>query len=206
MRGMARQSAPVPETILASRDATLGALIERHGPCPLAHEPGDPAYALISAIISQQISTHAARGIRTRFIERFGDDTRAWPQKIRRSSVARLRRLGLSRTKAQAIETLACAMEAGELDFDALTALPDGEVHAELTGYKGVGPWTAEMFMLFGLRRLDTFTYGDLGLKRGIQIAYRLRKLPSERRLTDISRPWKPYRGIASWYLWRVAE
>ena len=202
---MPRHSAPVPENFLASRDATLGALIEEHGPCPLVHEPGDPVYALVSAIIGQQISAQAARGIRTRFIERFGENTRTWPATIRRSGAARLRRLGLSRTKAAAIVTLARAIDDGELDIDALAELPNEAVHAELTSYKGVGPWTAEMFMLFGLRRLDVFTHGDLGLKRGIQIAYGLRKLPSERRLKDISRPWKPYRGIASWYLWRVA-
>ena len=202
---MLRQSAPEPETILASRDATLGALIEQHGPCPLVHEPRDPAFALVSAIIGQQISAPAARGIRTRFIERFGENTQAWPATIRRSGAARLRRLGLSRTKAATIVTLARAIDDGELEFDALAALPDAAVHAELTSYKGVGAWTAEMFMLFGLRRLDVFTHGDLGLKRGIRIAYGLRKLPSVRRLKDISRPWKPYRGIASWYLWRVA-
>ena len=202
---MPRQSEPQPERILASRDATLRALIKQHGPCPLVHEPGDPTFALISAIIGQQISTHAARGIRTRFMERFSEDTRVWPAKIRRSGAVRLRRIGLSRTKAGAIATLARAIDNGELDFAALAERPDAEVRAELTSYKGVGPWTAEMFMLFGLRRLDIFTLGDLGLKRGIQIAYGLRKLPSERRLNDISRPWKPYRGIASWYLWRVA-
>lgn len=202
---MSRQPTPVPETFLASHDATLGALIEEHGPCPLVHEPGDPMYALVSAIIGQQISTQAASGIRTRLMERFSEDTRTWPATIRRSGPARLRKLGLSRTKAAAIVTLARAIDDGALDFDTLSALSDAEVLAQLTCYKGVGPWTAEMFLLFGLRRLDVFTHGDLGLKRGIQIAYGLRKLPSERRLKDISRPWKPYRGIASWYLWRVA-
>jgi len=204
--GMRQSSENTPETILASRDPTLRALIRQHGLCPLAREPGDPIFALFSAIISQQISTHAANSIRGRFIALCGDKTNVWATKIKRRSESELRDIGLSRSKATAVLTLAEALADHTLDFAKLSGLSDKEVIGELTQYKGVGPWTAEMVMLFGLRRLDIFTHGDLGIKRGIQIAYQLRKLPSSRRMNEISRPWKPYRGIASWYMWRVVD
>lgn len=203
---MTKSSARTPETILASRDVTLRALIKQHGPCPLAREPGDPTFALFSAIISQQISTHAANSIRKRFIALFGTKTNTWATKIKRRSESELRNVGLSRSKATAVLTLAGALADHLLDLSELRELSDKKVIEELTSYKGVGPWTAEMVLLFGLRRLDTFSHGDLGIRRGLQIAYRLRKLPSVRRMNEISRPWKPYRGVASWYIWRVVD
>lgn len=194
------------ERTLSAQDAVLGALIDRHGPCPLTRESGDPWYALVSAIISQQISTSAARGIRARFLERFGEDSAGWAERVARTSEERLRALGLSRTKAGAIRALARGVRSGKLDFETLARAPDDEVAQCLTAYRGVGPWTAEMFLLFGLRRLDIFAAGDLGIRRGMQTSYRLRKLPSERRMREISRHWRPYRGVACWYMWRAAE
>jgi DNA-3-methyladenine glycosylase II len=116
---------------------------------------------------------------------------------------AGLRPLGLSAAKAQAILDLAARARDGRLPLDRLAQLSDEEIAAGLTAVRGIGVWTAEMFLIFGVGRLDVLPVGDLGLRAGVQERYGLEGLPGALRLREIAEPWRPYRSIATWYVWR---
>jgi len=187
--------------LLARRDPVIGALIREHGACGLAkaqHE--DPFRALVQAIISQQLSTKAARTIGLRFTALF--DGRPTPATVAVAPDAPLRGVGLSGQKLAYMRDLCAKVESGALPLGALDALPDDEVVAALTQVKGIGRWTAEMFLMFRLHRPDVLPVGDLGIVKAVQKAYRLRKTPSPERITEIGEAWRPYRSVASWYLW----
>ncbi|MEM7543137.1 MAG: hypothetical protein AAF384_16355 [Pseudomonadota bacterium] len=198
-------SEKTPLELLATQDPVMADLIVEYGSCPLLRGKGDPIDSLFGAIMGQQISANVARTLRSRFYERYGRKSSKWGEKLCRAQIAQLRKLGLSENKSRTIKALGTALANNELSAAKLRRASDEEVFATLTAFRGVGPWTAEIVLLSGLRRLDTFTYGDLGLKRGMQLAYGLRKLPSERRMREISKAWHPYRAVASWYLWQVA-
>lgn len=113
---------------------------------------------------------------------------------------------GLSRTKQDYIRGIALAVRKGEFDFAALAEYGDEDIISRLVALKGVGRWTAEMFLIFGLGRPDILSFGDAGLKRGFKLAYRLQQIPSEEEMISIGEPWRPYRSVASWYLWRTLD
>jgi DNA-3-methyladenine glycosylase II len=193
---------------LRKADPVMRGIIERVGECKLGHatDRGGPAHdhygALVRAIVGQQLSVLAARSIHARLMERFGGRTPT-PAEVLADDPEELRAAaGLSRSKVAFLRDLAERVQSGALHLEALDDLPDEEVSAELVAVKGIGQWTADMFLIFHLGRPDVLATGDLGLRRGAMLAYRLRKPPEERRFITLARPWRPWRSVASWYLW----
>src|SRR4029434_633586 len=186
---------------LMRRDPVIATLIRRHGECGLASsQRTDPFHALLHAIIAQQLSTKAARTIEGRFSAIFsGGPT---PAAVADVADEQLRAVGLSPQKIKYVRDLCARISDGSLSLEALDSLPDDEVIAALTSVKGIGRWTAEMFLMFRLHRPDVLPVGDLGIVKAVQRAYRLRTLPSPERLTKIGETWRPYRSVACWYLW----
>lgn len=187
--------------LLARRDPVIRDLMRRHGPCGLAAaQRTDPFTALTRAIISQQLSTKAAATIAKRFDALFGGVPTA--AAIAAVPDDQLRSVGLSSQKIAYMRDLCARVQDGSLALGALDALPDDAVIEALTSVKGIGRWTAEMFLMFRLHRPDVLPLGDLGIVKAVQRAYGLRKIPSPERLTRIGEPWRPYRSVACWYLW----
>jgi DNA-3-methyladenine glycosylase II len=187
--------------VLARRDPVIGALIRTHGACGLANaQHTDPFRALTQAIISQQLSTKAARTIGQRFAALF--DGGPTPAAVAATPDEPLRGVGLSGQKVGYMRDLAAKVETGALRLHALDSLSDDAVVAALTQVKGIGRWTAEMFLMFRLHRPDVLPVGDLGIVKAVQKAYGLRKTPSPERLHEIGEAWRPYRSVACWYLW----
>jgi 3-methyladenine DNA glycosylase/8-oxoguanine DNA glycosylase len=191
--------------VLARRDPILRDLMRRHGPCGLAEsQHTDPFVALLHAIISQQLSTRAAATIAGR-VEALmsGKPT---PSRVATVSDAQLRTAGLSGQKVKYLRDLCARIEAGTLPLDELDHMTDDRVIDALTQVKGVGRWTAEMFLMFRLHRPDVLPVGDLGIVKAVQRAYRLRTVPSPARLLRLGESWRPYRSVACWYLWASLE
>jgi DNA-3-methyladenine glycosylase II len=186
---------------LARRDPVLKHLIAAVGPCTLWFEPSHFA-ALVRSIISQQISTRAAASIRTRLQEALAP-AGVTPQAILAAPDETLRGAGLSGAKARSLRDLAEKVHSGALPLDDLAALTDDEVIERLLPVRGIGRWTAQMFLIFSLGRLDVLPVGDLGLRAGVRRHYRLAELPTPAELEELARPWQPYRSVATWYMWR---
>ena len=194
---------PRARRLLMSRDPVIGAIIKAHGPCGLAAvQRDDPFHALVEAIVNQQLSSKAAATIFGRFVALFPDRGFPAPDAIMGTSVESLRRAGLSRQKIGYIHDLCRRILDGSLRLDALDWMEDEAVIEALTEVKGIGRWTAEMFLMFKLHRPDVLPVDDLGIVKAIQRAYRLRTLPRPDRILRIGEAWRPYRSIASWYLW----
>jgi DNA-3-methyladenine glycosylase II len=192
--------------LLLRRDPTLAVLIRRHGPCGLADAVrADHFTALVRSIIFQQLSTKAASTIYTRFLQLMPESV-ATPLALAALSETELRSAGLSRQKAMYLRDLCEKIAAGEVQLDGVEALDDEAVIAALTKVKGVGRWTAEMFLMFRLRRPDVLPVGDLGILTAVQRVYGLRKRPTPERLRALAEPWRPYRSVACWYLWRSLD
>ena len=187
--------------LLARRDSVLGELMRRHGSWGLAdaqHE--DPFRALVHAIIAQQLSTKAAATIERRVSALFAGPTT--PRAVASVTDQQLRSAGMSFQKIRYLRDLCARVDDGSLDLKSLHDLPDEQVVAALTQVKGIGRWTAEMFLMFRLHRPDVLPVGDLGIVRAVQRVYGLRKPPSPDRLLRLGEPWRPYRSVACWYLW----
>ena len=187
--------------LLARRDPVIRDLIRRHGPCGLADAQHEDAFtALVHAIISQQLSTKAAATIARRFDALFqGPPTAA---AVARVDDVQLRAVGLSSQKIRYIRDLCGRITDGSLPLHKVNELTDEDVIQSLTQVKGIGRWTAEMFLMFRLHRPDVLPVDDLGILKAVQRAYGLRKMPRAERLTRIGEPWRPYRSVACWYLW----
>ena len=186
---------------LMRRDPVIATLIRQHGECGLASsQRTDPFHALLHAIIAQQLSTKAAKTIEGRFSALF--DGGPTPAAVVRASDEKLRAVGLSPQKLKYVRDLCARILDGSLSLDALGLLTDDEVIEALTSVKGIGRWTAEMFLMFRLHRPDVLPVGDLGIVKAVQRAYKLRALPTPARLTKIGETWRPYRSVACWYLW----
>jgi DNA-3-methyladenine glycosylase II len=194
---------------LAAADPTLGALIERIGPIDIAtrlqrrkeERPNDAYGALLRAIVGQQLSTKAARTIYLRVLELFGGGTPS-PEQLLEASEKDLRAAGLSGRKTEYIRDLASHVLSGELELDRLDRLGDEEVIEEIVAVRGLGQWTAEMFLLFHLERPDVLSGGDLGIRKAIQVEYGLEAMPPPKQVIEIGEPWRPHRSLASLYLW----
>ncbi len=185
---------------LKSADPVLAELIEQVGPCKLAYR--EPSFDTIArSIVFQQLSGKAARTIYDRLVAACGG--RISPERIRKLRAPRLRKAGLSRQKISYLRDLAKRTAAGEIEFERLHAMPDDEVIEHLTRVKGIGVWSAHMFLIFALRREDVLPVGDLGVRAAIRKLYRKRSLPTPRQIEKIAAPWRPYCSIATWYLWR---
>jgi DNA-3-methyladenine glycosylase II len=188
---------------LMRRDPILGAVIKQLGACHLGSGPEQPPFvALAYAIASQQLSVKAANTIFGRFCDLFPDRVPD-PGRLINMDADTIRAVGLSRPKASFLKDLAGHVVEQRLPLDSLHTLSDDEVFRILTAVKGIGPWTAEIFLMFRLGRLDVFPVDDLGLVKAVHRMYGLRKRPSRERLMKIAEPWRPYRSVAAWYLWR---
>jgi len=192
--------------VLLRRDPVLAALIRRHGPCGLvAARRADHFSALVRAITFQQLSTKAASTIygRTVALMPAGHPT---PEGFAALTDEQLRAAGMSRQKSAYLRDLSEKILSGALNLEALDAMSDEEVIAALVQVKGIGRWSADMFLIFRLLRPDVLPVGDLGILTAVQNAYGLRKRPSPERLRKIGAAWRPYRSVASWYLWRSLD
>ncbi|HYB20120.1 MAG TPA: DNA-3-methyladenine glycosylase [Thermodesulfobacteriota bacterium] len=190
---------------LKSSDRALSGLIKKHGPCTLTPSLDNPFHALASSIISQQLSARAARAIKARLFDLL-EMERFTPESIAEMSAKRARAAGLSRAKVEYIQELALAVRDGELDFTSIAKCEDEDVITKLTAFPGIGRWTAEMFLIFGLGRPDVLSTNDAGLKKSFKLTYNLKQNPSADEMISIGEPWRPYRSVASWYLWRVVD
>jgi DNA-3-methyladenine glycosylase II len=188
---------------LKKSDPVLRAIIERVGPCRM--EFGPPEFAsLAESIVYQQLNGKAAVTIFNRFAALAGDPLT--PEGILNLSDEQLRSVGLSKQKSSYMKDLAAKTKAGLLDFSTLPDLTDEEVITHLTQVKGIGVWTAHMFLMFTLRRADVLPTGDYGIQAAMQKHYRKRKMPKPKEMEKIARPWSPYRSVACWYLWRSLD
>jgi DNA-3-methyladenine glycosylase II len=188
---------------LMRRDPVLRTVIKQVGACRLGDGPEQlPFVALAYAIASQQLSTKAADTIFGRFCDLFPDRVPD-PSTLVTMDADAIRAVGFSRPKAGFLKDLAAHVVEKRLALESLHALSDEEVFRTLTAVKGIGPWTAEVFLIFRLGRMDVFPADDLGLVKAVQRTYGLRKRPSRDRLMKIAEPWRPYRSVAAWYLWR---
>jgi DNA-3-methyladenine glycosylase II len=194
---------------LAASDPTMAALMERVGEIDLAtrlrrrkeERPNDAYGALLRAIVGQQLSTKAARTIYGRILELFDGSTPS-PQQLLEADEADLRAAGLSGRKVEYVCDLASHVIEGELELDRLDQLDDAAVIEEIVAVRGLGVWTAEMFLIFHLERPDVLSGGDLGIRKAVQVEYGLAEMPPPARVLEIGEPWRPHRSLASLYLW----
>ena len=189
---------------LREADPVMARLIDEHAALvrrELKEPPGDAYGALLRSIVGQQLSTKAAASIYRRLIDIFGGHAPT-PKQLLAADPEEIRAAGLSRPKVAYLRDLAQHVEDGALELERLPDLPDEEVSAQLTAIKGLGQWTADMFLMFHLRRADVLPVGDQGIRRAVQVQYRMRKLPDAKRLERVARPWRPYRTLACLYLW----
>jgi DNA-3-methyladenine glycosylase II len=197
-----READPALREVIDAVEAT-GGLGERGGRRVPAH---DHYGALLRSIVGQQLSTKAARAIYGRLLEHFGGTTPS-PQAVLAADPEALRAAaGLSGAKVGFLRSLAEHVLDGSLELDRLDELSDEEVSGELTAVKGLGQWTADMFLIFHLQRPDVLAVGDLGIRRAVRLAYGLPDLPDPDELRRIGEPWRPYRSVACRYLWRSLD
>jgi len=189
---------------LCRRDPVLRPLIRRVGPCGLRWR-GDPYRYLVRGVLYQQLAGAAASAIKRRLEAEFGGRIPA-PAELLGASPERLRGVGLSRQKTAAVRSIAEAFVEGAIDARRLSRMEDEEVVAAVTQIRGVGVWTAHMLLMFSLGRADVLAVGDYGIRKAARDLYGLGSLPNPRELEAIARPWKPYRSVACWYLWRHSE
>jgi DNA-3-methyladenine glycosylase II len=194
---------------LAEADPVLGALIERIGPLSIGERerrrstrrPQDPFGALVRTIVGQQLSTKAARTIHGRLLEVFGGKTPT-PRQLVDAREDDLRAAGLSGRKVSYLRDLARHVLDGTLEIDRLGELGDQEVIDEIVAVRGLGRWSAEMFLIFHLERPDVISGGDLGIRRAVQLAYDLEAMPVPDEVVERADRWRPYRSLACLYLW----
>ena len=189
------------------RDPVLGAIIKHHGACGLGavRDRFDHFSMLVRAIVFQQLSTKAATTIHNRLVDGLpgGKPT---PECVAAVTDEQFRAAGISRQKAVYLRDLCHRVSSGDLPLDDVDAMTDEDVIQALTKVKGIGRWTAEMFLIFRLQRPDVLPVGDLGIVNAIHKAYGLRKKPTPEKMRKIGEVWRPYRSVATWYLWRSLD
>jgi len=190
---------------LAKADRKLRPLIERHG-APTLAPTTDPVQALARAIVGQQLSGKAAATIWGRVLALYPRGKFPDAATVLATPDEALRAAGLSGAKTAALKDLARHVLEKRLVPRKLPALTDEEVSAMLLPVRGIGPWSVDMFLMFALARPDVLPVGDLGIKKGMQLHFGLRKLPLAERMIELAAPWRPYRTVASWYMWRLLE
>jgi DNA-3-methyladenine glycosylase II len=190
---------------LQQADPVLGQIIARCGPCTLQPHGLEPLVMLCRSIVYQQLSGKAAGTIMMRFLGLYDPDPLT-PEALLRTTDDTLRGIGLSRQKIAYLKDLATKVQDGALQLALLPMHSDAEVIQQLTGIKGIGRWTAEMFLIFALGRLDVFPVDDLGIRKAIQRAYGYKRMPAPVTMHRHARKWIPYRTIATWYLWRSLD
>jgi DNA-3-methyladenine glycosylase II len=191
---------------LSKNDPKQQELIGRYGDCLIT--PHTDYYSeLVTSIVGQQLSIKAAAAIWQRVLVLAGGQLPT-PQQLIDAKEEDLRKAGLSGAKVRYVKDLALATQDGRLDLAHIATLPNQEVISQLTTVKGIGEWSAHMFMIFGLGRLDILPWGDLGIRKAAQSVYKLKNLPLKDDLEKIAKKnkWSPYESVASWYLWKSLE
>ncbi len=203
VRGMSRSAIQH----LHDADTNLRQWIRRIGPIRLPpRRSRDPYAALLQSVVYQQLNGTAANAIWNRVLDLF-DDRDPRPERLIALAETRLRGAGLSRNKSLSLRAIAAGRISGDIpDERGMAQLDDREIYARLTQLRGVGPWTVDMLMIFTLRRPDVMPATDFGIRKGFQIAYRKRAMPTPREILKRSESWRPYRTMASLYLWRIAD
>lgn len=190
---------------LRSTDDVLSAVIDAHGTLDLEARrrgrPADAYGALLRSIVGQQLSTKAARAVYLRLLTLFGERTPT-PEELLAADPDEVRAAGLSRSKVAYLRSLAEHVISGELELERLGELSDEQIVGELTAVKGLGQWTADMFLIFHLGRPDVLPVGDLGVRRAVERLYGFEGLPSAEEMEALGERWRPYRTAASLYLW----
>ena len=158
--------------------------------------------SLIEAIVTQQLSGSAANSIMKKFRKLYQSKFPK-PIDVAKTTDSKLRSTGLSRMKISYVKGLSKKIESGELNMQKISKLSDDEIISKLTEVRGVGRWTAEMFLIFSLGRLDVLPVGDLGLRKGVQLMFSLKELPKAEQIEQLAQKWRPYRTVATWYLWK---
>jgi len=191
---------------LSSKDPILAHLVKKYG--LFSHKPHtNYYYRLVRSIIGQQLSVKAANTIEQRFINLFGGEMPS-PEQILQKKPEELRAVGLSNAKAVYVQDLARHILDGELEIDKLPDLNNEEIIKELVAVKGIGEWTAHMFLIFALGRTDVLPVGDLGVRAGVQMLYGLEQLPTPAEVTALAgtKNWHPYESVAAWYIWQSLD
>jgi DNA-3-methyladenine glycosylase II len=189
---------------LKKADPVMRAIIERVGAYKIEHS--EPSFGtLVRSIVNQQLSGKAAAVILGRLVAMLPDG-KVTPDAILKLPPVRMRKAGLSKQKTAYIRDLARRTNKGHIKFETLQDLPDVEVIEHLTQVKGIGVWTAHMFLIFALRRPDILATGDLGVRVAIRRAYQLEELPVPKQIEELAAAWRPYASVAMWYLWRSLE
>jgi DNA-3-methyladenine glycosylase II len=193
--------------LLMRRDPRLAPLIARAGRCRLPDSRTlEPFVALVRAILSQQLSAKAAETIYQRVVLLAGGLSSLTPAALLALDPDAVRAAGVSRPKIAYLRDLAERVATGQLDLHALDTLSDEEVVAAITAVKGLGRWSAEMFLMFRLNRPDIFPVGDLGIVKGMQHVLGMKGRPAPRTMLRAAEAWRPYRSVAAWYLWRLGD
>ena len=191
---------------LSKKDPILGKLISHYGPY-IPNPPTDPYQSLVRTILFQQLGAPAASAIQKKFFSRLGDPKKTpTPETILTASDNDFRETGVSKQKMSYLRDLAKWVQEGSLTFSELQNWNDADVIKHLTGIKGIGEWSAQMFLMFQLERIDILPSGDLGIRKGMQIAYQLSETPNEKECKEIAEKWTPYRTIGSWYMWKATD
>jgi DNA-3-methyladenine glycosylase II len=188
---------------LKKSDPVMAAIIKRIGPCRIEYGPPE-FHSLAEAIVYQQLNGTAALTIFNRFAALAGNPLT--PAGIQKLTDEQMRSVGLSKQKSSYLRDMAERAASGQLDFSKLHELPDEEVIEHLTQVKGVGVWTAQMFLMFTLKRPNILPTGDFGVQMAIKKHYKKRKMPKPAIMERIAKPWEPYRSIACWYLWKSMD
>lgn len=194
------------ESHISKNDKVLAGIVTTYGHCQL--KPHTDHYGeLVSGIVGQQLSIKAAAAIWQRVLA-LSDGKMPTPEQLLQIDTESLRSVGLSYAKASYVHDLARHILDGRLDMDHLAHLPNQEIISQLTAVKGIGEWSAHMFLIFGLGRLDILPVGDLGIKKAAMKLYQLKKLPDRKILEGLcsKNNWKPYESVAAWYLWKSLE
>jgi DNA-3-methyladenine glycosylase II len=189
---------------LSRRDQVLKAVIQRAGKCLLEQRPDDPLRLLVRCVISQQISTKAAASIYDRLAAKVKEPFTV--TKLRKLTEADFRACGFSGGKYRAVVAILDHVTADRGFLKSLPMLADEPFRAAVTQIKGLGPWSADMLLMFGFGRLDVLPVGDLGIKLAFRDLYGMAELPTAAQMEEIAEPWRPYRTVASWYLWRTRD
>ena len=193
---------------LCSRDEVMALLIQKHGKPSFLDSSGLEVNlfdSVINSIISQQLSIHAARSIRNKLYD-LGNIQEFNIEFFINSSIEDLRSCGLSRSKCLSMKSLSHTVDQIPDFLTSLNKKSDEDVIEQLTKIKGIGIWTAQMFQMFALRKLDVFALKDAGLMKGVRIAYFKGQKPDENQVINITDKWRPYRSIGSWYMWKIAN
>jgi DNA-3-methyladenine glycosylase II len=194
--------------VLAARDPVMARLIEATGPCSIGEARADGGFdhfgALCRSILFQQLAGKAAATIHGRFLDLL--DGVATPEALLALPEGALRGAGLSGNKAASVTDLAERVLAGQVDLDHTATLDDEALIEQLSAVRGIGRWTAEMFLMFQLARLDVWPVGDLGVRKGFGLAWGLPGMPTPKELLPLGDPFRPYRSVVAWYCWRAAE